>query len=262
MSLPIPGITSINHIVSLTSISRLEKNVALLKAQRLLRELADPGIAQQSQRFFKTAKGQYGEGDIFLGIRVPVLRKQVSKFRSMSLDECLSILTSKYHEERLFALLMLVDMFKRGTALEQKQIYDAYLAHTGFVNNWDLVDSSAHLIVGEYLSERDRRPLQRLARSKSLWERRIAMIATFCFIRNGQFDDALEVAEILLKDEHDLIHKAVGWMLREIGNRDKRSEVEFLQKHYQTMPRTMLRYAIEKFPEAERYRYLDRKSDV
>jgi len=236
--------------------------MALLKAQSLLRELADPGIAEHSQRFFKTAKGQYGEGDIFLGIRVPVLRKQVPKFRAMSLDECLSVLKSKYHEERLFALLLLVDKFKRGTALEQKQIYDAYLAHTDFVNNWDLVDSSAHLIVGEYLSERDKRPLQRLAQSKSLWERRIAIIATFCFIRNGQFDDAFEVAEILLKDEHDLIHKAVGWMLREIGNRDKRSEVKFLQKHYQTMPRTMLRYAIEKFPEPERCRYLGRNAHI
>ena len=231
--------------------------MALLKAQKLLRELADPGIAQHSQRFFKTAKGQYGEGDLFLGIRVPVLRKQVAKFRAMSLDECLSILKSKYHEERLFALFLLVDRFKRGTDSEQKQIYDAYLAHTDFINNWDLVDSSAHLIVGEYLIARDKRPLHRLARSESLWERRIAMISTFCFIRNNQFDDALVIAGMLLKDEHDLIHKAVGWMLREIGNRDKGSEVQFLQKHCQQMPRTMLRYAIEKFPEAKRRQYLD-----
>ena len=230
--------------------------MALLKAQKSLRELADPGIAQHSQRFFKTAKGQYGEGDLFLGIRVPVLRKQVRKFRGISLDECLLILKSKYHEERLFALFLLVDRFKRGTDSEQKEIYDAYLAHTDFINNWDLVDSSAHLIVGEYLKDRDKKPLMKLAKSNELWERRISVIATFCFIKNREFSVAIDVSKLLLADEHDLIHKAVGWMLREIGNRDKKVEVDFLRINYAVMPRTMLRYAIEKFPEDERKRYL------
>ena len=231
--------------------------MALLPTQRSLRKLADKAIAEHSGRFFKTAKGQYGEGDLFLGIRVPVLRKQVALFRDMSLEDCLELLKSRYHEERLFALLLLVDKFSRGTESEQKRIYDAYLGHTRFINNWDLVDSSAHLIVGEYLKTRNTRPLSTLAKSASLWERRIAMIATFCFIRNGEFVEALKIATLLLNDEHDLIHKAVGWMLREIGNRDKQTEVDFLQQHYRTMPRTMLRYAIEKFPETQRRGYLN-----
>lgn len=225
--------------------------------QLALRELGDTEVASQSQRFFKTGKGEYGEGDRFLGIRVPALRKQVREYRSISYKELIGLLHSPCHEERLFALLLMVDRFSRSDASERLRIYQLYLSHTEYINNWDLVDSSASQIVGAYLVDKDRQPLYELAVSSSLWERRISIIATFSFIRNLDFHDALNIAEILINDEQDLIHKAVGWMLREIGNRDPVVEKAFLKSRYRDMPRTMLRYAIERFPEQERKRYLE-----
>jgi 3-methyladenine DNA glycosylase AlkD len=230
-----------------------------MKAEQLinkLRGLADYSIASHSQRFFKTAKGEYGEGDRFLGIRVPVLRQQVKHFQEMSLKEVARVLKSEYHEERLCALLLLVRHFERGSKRAQDEIYQLYLNNIHYINHWDLVDSSAHQIVGAYLMERDRAPLYRMIESYSLWERRIAIIASYHFIKNHQFEDTMTLGRLLLNDEHDLIHKAVGWMLREVGNRDRKLEEAFLKKHYKKMPRTMLRYAIEKFPEPLRQSYL------
>lgn len=223
---------------------------------KVLRKLGNPDIAKHSQRFFKTGKGEYGEGDQFVGIRVPVLRKQVKNYVATPISEILHLLSSSIHEERLFALLLLVHKFTRADEGERKIIYDSYLSNTKYVNNWDLVDSSAMQIVGGYLEKRNKQPLYQLAKSHSLWERRIAIISTFHFIKSKQFKDTLEISELLLKDEEDLIHKAVGWMLREIGKRDVALEKSFLKIHYQDMPRTMLRYAIEKFPDRERLKYL------
>ena len=221
-----------------------------------LLQLANEQIAEHSQRFFKTGKGEYGEGDIFLGIRVPLLRKLVKKYRGISITEVRKLLHSKFHEERLLAVLMLVQLFKSGDESVQKQVYDLYLENTEFINNWDIVDISASNIVGAHLYEKDKAPLYDLVQSKNLWERRIAIIATFYFIRQNEFDDTLKLAKILLNDKEDLIHKAVGWMLREVGKREIEFEEEFLQEHYKIMPRTMLRYAIEKFPETSRKMYL------
>ena len=218
--------------------------------------LANKEIAEHSQRFFKTGKGEYGESDIFLGIRVPVLRKLVNKYRGISLEEVSKLLHSKFHEERLLAVLMLVQLFKTGGDEEQKQIYCLYLENTKFINNWDLVDISAGNIVGAYLHQKDKALLYRLVYADNLWERRISIISTFYFIRQNEFDDTLKIAEILLNDKEDLIQKAVGWMLREVGKREIEIEEEFLQEHYMKMPRTMLRYAIEKFPETRRKMYL------
>ena len=221
-----------------------------------LLQLANEQIAEHSQRFFKTGKGEYGEGDIFLGIRVPLLRKLVKKYRGISITEVRKLLHSKFHEERLLAVLMLVQLFKSGDKSVEKQVYDLYLENTEFINNWDLVDISASHIVGAHLHEKDKAPLYNLVQSKNLWERRISIISTFYFIRQNEFDDTLKIAKILLNDKEDLIHKAVGWMLREVGKREIELEEEFLQEHYKIMPRTMLRYAIEKFPETSRKMYL------
>ena len=227
--------------------------------RKKLRKLADPAIAAHSQRFFKTGKGEYGEGDRFLGIRVPEIRKEVRKYQGASLIEVEKLLKSKYHEERLMALLLLVHKFKRGDLEHKAAIYHLYLDRTQYINNWDLVDCSAPAVVGGYLEDRNRRILRKLAGSPSLWERRIAIMATYQFIRHKDFDDTLALSEKLLTDEEDLIHKAVGWMLREVGNRDQKLEKAFLKRHYKNMPRTMLRYAIEKFPQATRKRYLEGK---
>lgn len=221
-----------------------------------LRKLGDPQIAVHSQRFFKTGAGEYGEGDRFLGIRVPVLRQEVKRLHEIPLPEILKLLRSPYHEARLLALLLLVSRFESGDESQQKTIYRHYLEHTRYINNWDLVDSSAPPIVGGFLHQRDKRKLYRLSKSKSLWERRIAMMASFYFIRQGAFADALGLCEALLDDSEDLIHKAAGWMLREIGKRDGDAARAFLKAHYRNMPRTMLRYAIEKFPDKERQQYL------
>lgn len=221
----------------------------------LLRGLANPKIAEQSLRFFKTGKGEYGDGDKFLGIRVPVLRKYSKQFSELSLIEIHKLLQSVYHEERLCALFLLVQKFE-SSKHERPVIFRLYLDNTKFINNWDLVDSSAYKIVGVHLQDKNRSPLYKLVKSKSLWERRIAIIATFHFIKNHQFDDCLEISNQLLSDKENLIHKAVGWMLREIGKQAPKVERDYLQNRYRKMPRTMLRYAIEKFPEDERKKYL------
>jgi len=225
-----------------------------------LKTLADPTIAEHSQRFFKTGSGEYGEGDRFLGIRVPVLRKVSRAHRDLPRSEALKLLRSKWHEARLLALLILVERFRRGDAHERRAIFDAYLVNTPqHINNWDLIDITAPHVVGAWLVERPRRErsvLRRLARSRELWERRVAMIATMTFIRENDFATTLELAEILRNDEHDLMHKAVGWMLREVGNRDRATMEKFLHNRYKTMPRTMLRYAIERLPEQRRQQYL------
>jgi len=221
-----------------------------------LGELADPEDARFLQRYFKTGPGEYGEGDVFIGIRVPVLRGLAREHGDLPLDDAAELLRSPVHEERLLALLILVRAHGRGTADRKREIHDLYLAHTRFINNWDLVDSSAEHIVGAQLWEGDRSLLDRLARSESVWERRIAIIATFHFIRRGHFGDTFRIAETLLDDRHDLIHKAVGWMLREAGKRDQAAEEAFLRAHHRRMPRTMLRYAIERFPEPLRKAYL------
>ena len=222
-----------------------------------LMALGDPKIAEHSTRFFKSGPGEYGEGDKFIGLRVPVMRALARKYRDAPLKSFLSLLKSKWHEERLFAIFLLVQEYRRGSDEQKKRIYDAYLAHRQYVNNWDLVDSSAHLIVGPQIEMTKRDVLYDLVESDQLWDRRIAMMATYHFIRQKDFKDALRIARLLRDDEHDLIHKIVGWMLREIGNRDREIEEKYLQKNYRKMPRTMLRYAIEKFPEARRKAYLN-----
>ena len=223
----------------------------------LLHRLGDRDIANHSQRFFKTGKGEYGEGDRFLGIRVPILRQFARKYGKIPLADALALLASPFHEARLLALLILVGKYaETGTSADGRKIYRAYLDHTGYINNWDLVDCSAAHIVGAHLFRRNRKPIYRLAGSKNLWERRISILSTFFFIKRNEFSDALAVAESLLKDPEDLIHKAAGWMLREVGKKRPAVEKGFLAKHYRRMPRTMLRYAIEKFPEAERQAYL------
>ena len=226
--------------------------------RRKLQTAGDPTKAAFHLRFFKTGPGEYGEGDRFRGITVPVLRKLCREYQSMPTAELVALLNSDFHEDRLLALIILVRQFERGDDGERRRIYDLYLANTSYINNWDMVDCSAPNIVGAYLRERSRAPIHRMAKSANLWERRIAALATFHFIRRGDFDDGLRVAKTLLNDEEDLIHKAVGWMLREIGSRNMAVEEKFLRLHYKTMPRTMLRYAIEKFPEPKRRRYLKR----
>jgi len=225
--------------------------------RKILRDLADPVVAEHSQRFFKTGKGEYGEGDKFLGIRVPVLRQQTKKYADIALSEVTVLLRSPFHEERLCALLLLVRKFSKGNEKDKAGIYNLYLKNTRYINNWDLVDSSAYQIVGAFLEDRDKQILFELAKSDSLWERRIAIISTYQFINKNRFTETLAVSKLLMNDEEDLIHKAVGWMLREVGNRDVAVEKDFLKIHYRKMPRTMLRYAIEKFSDRERKRYLE-----
>lgn len=226
------------------------------EVKKLLRTYASPEKAKHSQRFFKTGKGEYGEGDRFLGITVPQVRSVVKASKGLDLKSTIKLLHSPFHEDRLCALLLMVDQYQRGDQIARKSIYRQYLEQTAFINNWDLVDSSAHKIVGPYLEEKSRKPLYQLARSNSLWERRIAMMATYHFIRQEDYSDTLKIAKILLTDKEDLIHKVVGWMLREIGKKDLPTEESFLKLHYQKMPRTMLRYAIEKFSETKRKKYL------
>jgi 3-methyladenine DNA glycosylase AlkD len=226
-----------------------------------LRPLANARRAELSQRFFKTRPGDYGHGDRFLGIRVPALRKAAREFRAAPLSVAFALLRSPLHEERLVALFMLVERYGRGRPAEQQRIYERYLKHVPkHVNNWDLVDASAAYIVGAHLAQRSRGVLYELARAPHLWQRRVAMIATFWFIRRGEFDDTLALAEILLGDREDLIHKATGWMLREVANRDRAVAEAFVRRHCRRMPRTMLRYAIEKYPERTRRAYLDARS--
>jgi len=221
-----------------------------------LRKLGNKKRAKLSQRYFKTGPGEYGEGDVFLGIAVPVLRTLAKEYQGLALADIIDLLRSAIHEERLLALLLLVRAYARADVDIKRRIYELYLQNTRYINNWDLVDLSAMHIVGAFLMGKSKKALHALATSKDLWERRIAIMATFHFIRYGEFSDSLKIARALLFDKEDLIHKAVGWMLREIGKRNLRLEELFLKKHYQKMPRTMLRYAIEKFPQPKRQRYL------
>ena len=241
---------------------------------KLLQEItarADASQVEGLSRFFKTGPGQYGEGDKFLGIKVPVTREVVKAcWRETSLEDLEACIASEYHEVRLAALLALVEIFvhakrfrvKPGMTevkpgISQKDCVDFYLAHTGRINNWDLVDLSCYPLLGVWLLDKDRQLLYDLARNgKTLWEQRIGIVSTMTFIRHGQLQDTFDIADILLHHSHDLIHKAVGWLLREAGKRDKDALVKYLEPRYRTMPRTMLRYAIEKFPEAERQQYL------
>ena len=221
-----------------------------------LQLIADTQTAAVLQRFFKTGVGEYGEGDVFIGIKVPPLRTLAAACQNASVKTVTGLLKSNIHEERTLALMILVRQFSRGDEKTRKQIYDVYLAHTRFINNWDLVDGSAPYIIGPFLWERERTQLYTWAKSSSLWERRIAIISTFYFIRQNDFSDALRISEVLITDKQDLIHKAVGWMLREIGKRNTAVEESFLKVHYRDMPRTMLRYSIERFPEKRRREYL------
>ena len=222
-----------------------------------LKKLSKPAKSQILQRFFKTGKGQYGEGDRFIGVMVPDIRKVAKKYHDLSLLEIISLLHSPIHEERLCALLVMVDQFGKAESKKQKKIFDLYLKNYKYINNWDLVDLTAPRIVGAYLMDGPREILYKLARSKNLWQKRIAIIATFQFIYHGQSQDTIKIAKILLHDEHDLIHKAVGWMLREVGKRcDEKILLAFLDQHHGKMPRTMLRYAIERLSPSQRKHYL------
>lgn len=222
-----------------------------------MRAIADPMKAEVLRRFFKTGKGEYGEGDKFLGVIVPKQRKLASAFWELSTGELVKLLASRVHEERLTSLLILVKKFEEaGTGLERKRIFNFYVKNLKWVNNWDLVDLSAPNIVGKYLLDKDRAVLYKLANSKNRWERRVAIVATWAFIRQGDFADTLKIAERLTVDNFDLIHKACGWMLREVGKRNKQLLLGFLNKNKKQMPRIMLRYSIEKLSIAERKKYL------
>lgn len=221
-----------------------------------LENLSNEEKARTLQGFFKTGPGQYGEGDIFLGITVPVLRKLAGEYPNASWETALTLLSHPVHEARLLALLLLIGAFHKGTSETRREIFDAYLENSRYINNWDLVDLSAPQIVGMHLADKERTRLVELTSSALLWERRIAIVATFHFIRNGEFTDTLRISDLLLQDREDLIHKAVGWMLREVGKRDHELLEAFLKDRHQVMPRTMLRYAIEKFPEEKRQKYL------
>ncbi|WP_018154627.1 DNA alkylation repair protein [Methanothermococcus thermolithotrophicus] len=226
-------------------------NLTDLKKEIL--ELADEKNAEQYKRFFKTGKGEYGEKDKFLGVRVPNLRKIAKKYKNIDYDNILELLKSEFHEERLTALFILIHKFKK----DRETVYNIYINNLKYVNNWDLVDTTAPHIVGAHLFDKDKSILYKLANSKILWERRVAILSTFYFIKKNEFKDTIEISKILLNDKEDLIHKAVGWMLREVGKRDINVLEDFLKMHYKNMPRTMLRYAIEKFPEEKRKKYLN-----
>jgi 3-methyladenine DNA glycosylase AlkD len=230
--------------------------MSIPEIRQTLRSLGNAEKAKVLQRFFKTGPGEYGEGDVFLGITVPVLRKLAKEHEGLDEKGILSLLQSEIHEERLLSLLILIRKYGRAREEERKKIHDIYLSSTRYINNWDLVDLSAEHIVGHFLMKKSRQPLYKLARSKRLWDRRIAIMATFHFIKQHEYEETFKIARLLIADEEDLIHKAVGWMLRETGKRHMGAEEEFLKKHYKKMPRTMLRYAIERFPEEKRKRYL------
>jgi 3-methyladenine DNA glycosylase AlkD len=234
--------------------ARTGLTLAAIRAE--LHELGDPVRGVHSQRFFKTGPGQYGEGDKFLGLTVPEMRCIVRKYRELDDDAVQEMLLSPWHEERLVALLLMVEAYDRGDDPRRAHIHRTYLANTARINNWDLVDASAGDIVGKHLEAGDITLLERLARSESLWERRIAIVSTFHFIRRNELRPTLKIATLLLCDSQDLIHKATGWMLREVGKRDRTVLDRFLKKHYKGMPRTMLRYAIERHPQRVRRQYL------
>ncbi|MFH0859372.1 MAG: DNA alkylation repair protein [Patescibacteria group bacterium] len=232
------------------------REVNLKEFRKDFKSKANPKTAQALQRFFKTRKGEYGYGDIFYGIKVPETRKTAKDYQNLSFSDVQQLLKSKIHEERLAVLLILIYKFEKGDIKEKQKIFNLYLKNTKYINNWDLVDLSAPRIIGKYLSDKPKSVLYKLAKSKNLWEKRIAIISTYWFIKNNQLGDTFKISAILLNDKHDLIHKAVGWMLREAGKKSIIEEEIFLKKYYKKMPRTMLRYAIEKFPEKKRRMYL------
>jgi len=233
----------------------------LSKLKKDLQSLANPEKAKVLQKFFKTGKGEYGEGDVFLGIVVPEQRRIAKKYLGLSFEELQELLNSKIHEERLIALIILTELYKKSKkdGLKKRQIFEFYLNNTKNINNWDLVDLSAPKIIGEFLQKEDTGILRQLANSENLWERRIAIISTAPFIRKRSFGETLVISDILINDGQDLIHKAVGWMLREVGKRNKNVLEVFLEQRYKNMPRTMLRYAIEKFPKDEREKWMKTK---
>jgi len=231
--------------------------MSLESLRREIRAKADKEKAGFLKRYFKTGEGQYGHGDVFLGITVPENRKLAIKFHELHLDDVKELLKSRIHEERFIALEILDFKYNKGDEKEKREIYNFYLKNTKYINNWDLVDVSAPCIVGAYLfKNKDKKVLYNLAKSSNIWEKRMAIVSTFYFIKNNGFKDTLKISEILLNDSHDLIHKAVGWMLREVGKRDEKELERFLIKHHKNMPRTTLRYAIERFPKEKRLKYL------
>jgi 3-methyladenine DNA glycosylase AlkD len=230
-------------------------DVSSLRAELL--RVADPEQATILSRFFKTGVGQYGEGDIFLGIKVPVIRSIAKGYACLSLEEVEGLLSDSHHEVRFAALTILIEKYKKGDRLQRSSVFDLYIRNIRRnINNWDLVDLSCPQIVGDYLKDKDRSILYRLSSSDNLWEKRVSIISTLTFIRNNDFRDTLEISKSLLGDKHDLIHKAVGWMLREVGKRDMSVERDFLYQYYREMPRTALRYAIEKMDNGERKSFL------
>jgi 3-methyladenine DNA glycosylase AlkD len=235
---------------------------SLSQLKKELKNLSNPRQAKNLQRFFKTGKGEYGEGDIFLGIKVPIQRKVAAKFYGLSSKDIEKLLESKIHEHRMTALFILIKKYEKGGEQKKKIIFNFYLKNIKNINNWDLVDLSAPKIVGDYLMRKKEgdtmscRLLYKLAKSNNLWKKRVAIISTWTFIKNNEFNETLKISKILIADKHDLIHKAVGWMLREVGKKDQKTEKGFLKKYYLKMPRTMLRYAIERFDENKRKFYL------
>lgn len=228
----------------------------ILKIKKELRNYVDEKSIAHCSKFFKTGRGEYGEGDQFLGIAVPNTRMVAKQYPSLSFDNLQKLLQSPYHEERLIAVFILVQQFTKADEKKRKKIFNFYLKNRKGINNWDLVDSSAYKIAGVYLINKPKDILYKYAKSTNLWEKRIAIVSTYCFIKKGNIDDTLALATLLLKDKHDLIHKVVGWMLREAGKQDKKALEKFLKTQHKNMPRTMLRYAIEKFPEKKRKEYL------
>lgn len=237
----------------------------LIELRKELKKCSNPAKAKLLARFFKTGPGEYAEGDVFLGVVVPDERRIAKRYRDLPRVDVTELLHSKFHEERMIALFILIDQYKRGDTKERKAIYTLYLKNTKYINNWDLVDLSAGHIVGTQIAngEADEEVLFKLAKSRLLWERRIAILSTFYFIMRGESRLTLAIAEILVNDPHDLIHKAVGWMLREVGKRCSLAEEDsFLDRHAATMPRTMLRYAIERFTPARKEYYMGRRTVI
>lgn len=232
----------------------------LFKIKEEIGRAGDAKRAEVFLRFFKTGKGEYGEGDKFFGLTVPKCRGIACKYKNLSLKEVEKLFHSKIHEERLISLLILVEQFVKGDETKRKEIFKLYLKNTAYINNWDLVDLSCYKIIGAYLFDKPRDILFTLAKSKNIWERRIAIVSTYWFIKHNQLDETLNISEILLSDPHDLIHKAAGWMLREVGKRSQKDLEQFLKENYRNIPRTTLRYAIERLPENLRKAYLSKKT--
>jgi len=235
--------------------------MSLSKLEKELKKLSDPKRAKETQRYFKTGPGQYGEGDIFIGLTMGQQRQIAKKFHDFSIGNIQELLNSKEHEKRMIGLVIMVGRFSKADDKDRKFLFDLYLKNSKRINNWDLVDISSPHIVGRYLlnKRKERKILYKLAKSKNLWEKRISIISTAAFIRESQLDDTFKISKMLLSDTHDLMHKAVGWMLREAGKKDEKRLKAFLKKNYDSIPRTTLRYAIERFEEGERKKWLKKE---